>query len=90
MKLDECLSLPEMEGTYLKFIGECPNQGVSTSPWLIIFIVFPVIVALVGLGLWIAKRRRDNETESWFSGSSTSTPVSDSDGGYDAPEYAKL
>ena len=41
-------------------------------------------------GLYVMKRRRENETGNWFSGASTSTVVDGGADGYSAPEYAKL
>ena len=48
MKLDECLSLPEMEGSYLKFLGECPNAGVSPSSTIVLLvcILLPLVVVV--------------------------------------------
>jgi len=91
MKLDECLSLPEMEGSYLKFLGECPNAGVSsTSTMVLLLCILLPLVVVVLFGLYVMKRRRENETGNWFSGASTSTVVDGGADGYSAPEYAKL
>ena len=48
MKLDECLSLPEMEGSYLKFLGECPNAGVSSTSTMVLLlcILLPLVVVV--------------------------------------------
>lgn len=91
MKLDECLTLPEMDGLYLKFIGECPDQGENAGEIIGIAIGCLLGIALLSLiGCFVMKRRAENNN-SLFSSSSNAIPVATAvEDGYNAPEYDQM
>ena len=101
MKLDTCLSVPEMEGSYMKFIGECPDQKPVQQTWAIVLIVVAVCFAV---GCVINGFRKTNPngvcagccagclTRAFWRNtmSPTAVAVLVDDGAYNAPEYDQM
>ena len=89
MKLDTCLSVPEMEGSYMKFIGECPDQKPADQTWAIVLIVVAICFAV---GCVINGFRKGCLTRAFWRNtmSPTAVAVLVDDGAYNAPEYDQM
>jgi hypothetical protein len=95
MTLDKCIPLGELDGVWIKFVGECYDQtGADNNKIVGIVIACIAVVVLFGALFFLYKRSRYNQTDNWFStsgsGASSTITIEGGTDDYNAPAYNKL